>query len=170
MTARVKKSETAGPEAVDAAAALQATASLIDRMVVFRLAGQRYGLPIESVQEIQQIVAFSEVPGGSEIIIGMVNLRGAVIPALDIRRLVGLEREEYHVDTPMIICRLDGDTVALLVDEVEDVVVLPEDCMVAPPKLHALSDKMIGVCRLGESLVYLLDVDRLVAPVDLEVG
>ncbi|MDP2401006.1 MAG: chemotaxis protein CheW, partial [Actinomycetota bacterium] len=78
--------------------------------------------------------------------------------------------EEYHVDTPMIICRLDGDTVALLVDEVEDVVVLPEDCMVAPPKLHALSDKMIGVCRLEENLVFLLDVDRLIAPVDLEVG
>ncbi len=139
-------------------------------MVVFHLAGQSYGLPIESVQEIQQIVAFSEVPGGGDAIVGMVNLRGTVIPALDIRGLVGLPREEYRLDTPMIICRVDGDLVALVVDEVEDVVVLPEGCVSPPPRLHALSDRMVGVCHLDDNLVFLLDVDRLVAPVDLDVG
>lgn len=139
----------------------------IERVVTFHLGGQRYGLPIESVQEIQQIVAFSDVPGGHGSLVGMVNLRGAVIPAIDMRSLIGLPREEYHLDTPMIICRVGDDLVALVVEEVEDVIVLPTGRIMAPPKLHALSDRMIGVCHLDDGLVFLLDVERIVKRVDL---
>lgn len=140
----------------------------IEQMVTFHLAGQRYGLPIAKVQEIQQIVAFTGVPSVGSAVIGMINLRGQVIPAIDLRALFGLPHLEYHLDTPMVICRVDGHMVALVVDEVEDVIDLPEGCMSPPPGMHALASKMIGVCRLEAQLVFLLDVDRLVAPVDLD--
>lgn len=133
----------------------------IDRVVAFFLAGQRYALPIERVQEIQQIVAFADVPGGGMGVVGMVNLRGDVIPAIDARRLVGLSVEEYRLETPMIICRVHGQLLALIVDEVQDVIELPEGCLQDAPAMHALSSKMIGVCRLSEGLVYLLDLDLL---------
>lgn len=136
----------------------------IDRMVVFHLADQRYAVPISAVQEIQQIVAFAEVPSGFDAVIGMINLRGRVIPAFDMRLLIGLPVQEYHVDTPMIICKVGDQLVAVVVDEVEDVVVLPEDCLSAPPRMHALSGRMIGVCRMGMDLIYLLDMEKLMAP------
>lgn len=133
----------------------------IDRIVAFHLAGQRYGLPIDGVQEIQQIVAFSEVPSGGTGVVGMVNLRGRVIPAIDARRLVGLPAEEYALETPMIICRVGDEAVALIVDEVQDVIELPEGCLQPAPAMHALSSKMIGVCRLSDGLVYLLDLELM---------
>lgn len=141
----------------------------LDQMIAFHLEGQRYGLPIVSVQEIQQIVTFSQETG-SGIVVGMVNLRGDVIPAIDMRALIGLPHQDYHVNTPMIICRTSDGLVALIVDEVEDVITLPVDCLAPPPKLHSLSDRMMGVCRLSTGLVYLLSVDALVAPLGLDSG
>jgi len=132
-----------------------------DQIVAFFLGGQRYALPIERVQEIQQIVAFSEVPESRQSVVGMVNLRGEVIPAVDVRRLVGLPQQDYCLETPMIICRHGGQLVALLVDEVQDVLGLPVGCVQEAPALNALSSKMIGVARLDDGLAYLLDLDKL---------
>lgn len=143
------------------AAAVDSRGQVIDRMVAFYLADQRYAFPIDRVQEIQQIVAFSEVPGGGMGVVGMVNLRGQVIPAVDVRQLVGLPRQEYTLETPMIIARLHDQLVALVVDEVEDVIELPEDCMQAAPPMHSMAAKMIGVCRMSDGLIYVLDLELM---------
>lgn len=134
---------------------------VLDRMVAFYLADQRYAFPIDQVQEIQQIVAFSEVPGGGMGVVGMVNLRGQVIPAVDVRQLVGLPRQDYTLETPMIIAHIKGQLVALVVDEVEDVIELPDACMQEPPAMHSMAAKMIGVCRMDDGLIYVLDLESL---------
>jgi len=144
--------------------------SIVQQMVAFHLGGQRYALPIRGVQEIQQIVALSEAHGGSAAVIGMVNLRGSVIPAIDMRVLLGLEKQEYRLDTPMIICRVGDGFVALVVDDVEDVIDIPDGALSPPPKLHSMADRMIGVCHLDTELVFLLSVDKLVAPLGLDSG
>jgi purine-binding chemotaxis protein CheW len=133
----------------------------VEQVVAFHLAGQRYALPIERVQEIQHIVAFSEVPSGGAAVVGMVNLRGNVIPSIDLRVLVGLPTIEYGLETPMIICHASGELVAVLVDGVEDVIELPPGCLQDSPAMHALSSKMLGVARLESGLVYVLDLDLL---------
>jgi purine-binding chemotaxis protein CheW len=127
------------------------------------LGSQRYGLPLDQVQEIQQIVAFSDVPSDGLGVVGMVNVRGDVVPAIDVRQLVGMDERAYTLETPMIIARAGAHSVALIVDAVEDVVTLPEGCLQTASPMHALSSKMIGVARLEDGLVYLLDVDRLLA-------
>jgi len=138
------------------------TCVMVERAVAFILGGQRYALPIEVVREIQHIVAFSEVPSGGAGIVGMVNLRGNVIPAVDLRRFLGLEPRAYTLETPMIIAEYRDEVLALLVDEVEDVYELSPDCLQDPPALHQLSACMIGVARLADGLVYILDIDRLI--------
>ena len=135
----------------------------VARAVAFFLGGQRYALPLERVHEIQQIVAFSETSEGLSSVVGMVNLRGSVIPAIDMRVLVGLEKQAYTLETPMIITDTHGQMVALIVDEVQDVLELPEGCMQDAPPLHALSSKMIGVCRMADGLMNLLDIDLLLS-------
>ncbi len=138
-----------------------ASSGEVARAVAFFLGGQRYALPLERVNEIQQIVAFSETPEGRSSVVGMVNLRGNVIPAVDMRMLVGLDTQAYTLETPMIITETHGQTVALIVDEVQDVLELPEGCLQEAPPLHALSSKMIGVCRMPDGLMNLLDIDLL---------
>ncbi len=137
---------------------------IVDQVVAFFLGGQRYALPIGKVQEIQQIVALSEVPEIDDAIVGMVNLRGQVIPAVDGRRLIGLPSQPYTLETPMVICRYREDLVALVVDEVQDVLGLPAGCLQDAPALHALSAKMIGVARLSDGLAYLFDLEKLLEP------
>jgi len=141
---------------------------MLERVVAFHLGGQRYAFPIECVREIQQIVAFSEVPCGGTGIVGMVNLRGLVVPAVDIRKLVGLEPREFTLETPMIIADVSGEKMALIVDDVQDVFSLPPDCLQEAPALHQLSGLMLGVARLDDGLVYILDIERLVAAVASE--
>ena len=161
MTLAPDIAETA-PDAEKADATAGAT---IQRVLAFHLGTQRYALPIERVREIQQIVAFSEVPSSGSAVVGMVNLRGVVVPAVDMRRVVGLESCEYTLETPMIMTDVAGQVLALLVDEVQDVFLLDPGCLQESPALHALSTAMIGVARMSDGLVYVLDIDALVGPV-----
>ncbi len=134
--------------------------------IAFFLGEQRYAFPIARVQEIQQIVAFSEVPSGGGGLAGMVNLRGTVIPAVDLRRVIGMPPLDYTVETPMIICRIAADhLVAVVVDEVQDVIDVPAANVQAAPSVHALASSMLGVARMPEGLVCVLDVDAVLAPV-----
>ena len=137
---------------------------MVARVLTFFLGGQRYALPIERVREIQQIVAFSEVPSGGSAVVGMVNLRGQVIPAVDMRRLVGLELRAYTLETPMVITDVRGEVLALIVDEVQDVFEVPPDCLQDSPAMHQLSANMLGVARMSDGLVYVLDIDALAGP------
>jgi purine-binding chemotaxis protein CheW len=134
----------------------------MSEVVVFLLGDQRYALPIEAVQEIQQIVAMNEMPDSTPGVVGMINLRGAVIPAVDVRLLLGMEPRGYGLQTPMVIAKVSGGLVALLVDEVEDVATLPEGCLQPPDGIYEMADRLIGVCRLDAGLIFLLDPDRLI--------
>jgi len=142
--------------------AATAAAPDVREIVVFVLAGQRYALPIEAVQEIQQIVAMSAVPGVTPGLVGMLNLRGEIVPVVDARLLLGMETAEYTLETPMVIAHAGSSLVALLVDEVEDVVTPPPGCMQAPGEVYELADRLLGVCRLEEGFVFLLDPARLI--------
>jgi purine-binding chemotaxis protein CheW len=130
--------------------------------VTFRLGDQLYALPIETVQEIQQIVEMLPLPDSAPALVGLIDLRGTVVPAIDLRLLVGLPASDYQLETPMIFCYAREHVVALIVDGVEDVVDLPEGCVQPPSGLYSLADRMIGVARLDSGLVPLLDIDRLV--------
>lgn len=140
------------------------------RAVVFFIDDARYALPLDRVQEIQQIVAFAEVPGGGPGVLGLVNLRGAVIPAVELRTVLGLPSKELSLETPMVIARIGDQAVALVVDGVDDVVDVPAEAVQEPPSMHAIASRMIGVAHLGEDLVYLLDLDALLGALTLPAG
>jgi len=140
---------------------------LTERAVIFTLGEERYGVSVDRVREVQRIVAFSGAPSHSEAVIGMVNLRGAVVPVIDMRIVAGIPATEYTAETPMIICSTEDQLVALVVDQVEDVRDLPDARLKPLTKLHPLAQQVLGTCRCNHSLVYLLDVDALVAQVAL---
>jgi purine-binding chemotaxis protein CheW len=131
------------------------------RLVVFGLDGQRYALPLDDVQEIQQIVAFSDIPDGSSSVVGVINLRGDVVPAVDLRLVVGMPVREYDLQTPMVIARTSRGLVAFVVDSVEDVVEVAVSDIQPPSAVYELADRLRGVCRLDEGIVFVFDVEKL---------
>lgn len=137
-------------------------AGVAAQAVTFLLDGQLYGLPIEAVQEIQQLVEFTPMPDAAPALVGLIDLRGMVVPAIDLRALVGIESRPFTLETPMIFCRVRGHVVSLIVDGVEDVVDLPEGGLQPASGLYGLADRMLGMCRLPKGLVLLLDIERLV--------
>ena len=145
------------------------TCDLVEQAVAFSLDGQRYALPLADVQEIQHLVAFS---GGATdgAVLGMIDLRGEIVPAVDMRMLFGLPMASFTLETPMVVCRSSRGLVALLVDGVDDVLLLNDECILEPPALHELAPKMLGVARLDSGLVYLLDLNAVLKDVRQEVG
>jgi purine-binding chemotaxis protein CheW len=142
----------------------------IERIIVFSMDGQRYALPIDVVQEIQQIVALSEIPDHQAAVVGVINVRGQVVPVVDLRLLVGMPAKEYGLQTPMLFVRTAKGLVALIVDEVEDVIEVPPNSSQAPSRMYALADKLLSVVRLDTDLVFVFDIDRLVPAEAAGVG
>lgn len=138
-----------------------ATCILPDRLVVFVVDGQRYALPVDLVCEIQQIVAFRDRGPASGPVLGMVDLRGVTVPALDLRSMLIGEPAGLGLQTPMVIARASHTTVALVVDSVDDVLAVPSDCLQEPPAFHPLGPSLVGVVRIGEATVNVLDLDRM---------
>lgn len=138
---------------------------VVDRALTFRLDGQLYGLPLEVVVEIQHLVEPMPLPDADPSLLGLIDVRGLVVPAINMRVLIGLQPQPFTLQTPMIFCSVRGHVVALVVDSVEDVVTLPAEGLQAPSSLYGLADKMLGTARIPQGLALLLDVNRLVPAV-----
>ncbi len=134
----------------------------IDQVILFDLADQRYALPISEVQEIQQLVQPTGLPGTAPSLLGVIDLRGEVVPVIDLRLVLGMDEASYGLQTPMVVVRTGSRLAALVVDEVEDVVDVPPESMRAPSGVHELADRMLGVCRFPDGLVFVLDLERVV--------
>jgi purine-binding chemotaxis protein CheW len=138
------------------------TCEPIEQLVVFHIGEQRYAFPLSDVQEIQQIVQMAEVPDAHVGVLGMVNLRGRVIPAIDLNARLGVASGTRGLDTPMVVVRHHDGLVALVVDAVDDVLGIATGCIQPAPPLHPLESVMHGVARLEDGLVYVLDSSRLI--------
>lgn len=133
-------------------------------LVVFCLDDQRYGLPLSRVQEIQQIVALADLPVGTSSVVGMVNVRGSMVPVVDLRLRLGLPGLLWALQTPMIFCQSGDGVVALIVDAVEDVLEVSVGAMQPPSRIYELADMLLGVAMPDNEPVLVLDIDRVIPP------
>jgi len=136
-------------------------------LVVFCLDGQRYAVPLNRVQEIQQIVALADIPDGSSSVVGMVNLRGSMVPAIDLRVRLGLSATPWGLQTPMVFCGSGDGVVAFIVDSVEDVIEVAASAMQPPSRIYELADMLLGVAMPENEPVLVLDVDKVIPPMDM---
>lgn len=133
----------------------------------FILAGEEYGLEILKVQEINGVTEVTRVPRTPDYVRGVINLRGRVIPVVDLRGKFRLERVEDTDKTCCIVVQLDrgGDTVTMgvIVDDVSEVLNIGEDQIAPPPSFGADvdADFIIGMGKLEERVVILLDIDAV---------
>ena len=131
-----------------------------------------FGIEVVKVQEVLRCQEMTRVPLAPEVIEGLINLRGQIVTALDMRRRLGLSAMQAgHVPMNMVI-RCDDGAVSLLVDEIGDVIEVSENSFENPPEtLRGPSRELVrGVYKLKERLMLVLDTDRAVSDVDEATG
>lgn len=142
--------------------------------VTFKLAGEEYGIDILKVQEIRGFERTTKIPNTQEYILGVINLRGSVVPVVDLRIKFNLPSIEHGASTVIILVRIrssNGErTVGLVVDAVSDVHLINNDEVTVTPSLGAniARDFITGLATVEEKMIILLDIDRLVATGILE--
>lgn len=134
-----------------------------DKFLTFHLAGEDYGIAIAHVTEIIGIQKITEVPDMPDFVIGVINLRGNVIPVMDVRLRFGVEEKKYDERTCIIVVEINNTSVGLVVDKVNEVVDIPEDQIEPAPKTgKSTSSRFIqGMGKIGDDVKILLKVDKL---------
>lgn len=133
------------------------------QVVSFRLGAEEYGVDIMIVQEIILLGVVTQVPEVPDYVLGVINLRGNVIPILNLRRRFCMPDEAATDATRIMVINLAGRTVGVVVDGVSEVLRLQRDDIApTPASLHAAGkDYVQGLARRGERLLILLDMQRL---------
>lgn len=133
------------------------------QLVTFRVASEEFGIDILSVQEIIRTMDITKVPRAPMIVEGVINLRGKVIPIIDLRKKFGLESKPHDSKTRIIVVDLRGMVVGFVVDEVSEVLRIPSSTVEPPPAIVSGIDSeyIDGVGKIEDRLLILLDLDRL---------
>ena len=130
----------------------------------FFLQDQCFGVPVEQVQEVIRYQEMTRVPLGPDVVRGLINLRGQIVMAIDLRRRFGMQ-ERSESELPMnVVVRTEDGAVSFLVDEIGDVIEVKEDDFEhAPDNLQSRAGTLIrGVYKLPERLLVVLDTERAV--------
>jgi purine-binding chemotaxis protein CheW len=135
----------------------------------FTLGNEEYGIDILKVQEIRGYEQVTRIANAPEFIKGVVNLRGIIVPIVDMRIKFNLGQPTYDAFTVVIILNIKGRVVGMVVDSVSDVaVLLPEQIRPAPEMGTALNtDYLIGLGTLDERMLILVDIDRLMSSAEI---
>lgn len=146
----------------DGAGAPPATAG--GQLVTFRLAGDFYGIDVSHVQEVLRTQRVTPVPLAPAAVAGLINLRGQVVTAIELRERLGRPRRPVDVDPVAIVVRVQGEAVALLVDSINDVVSVSQADFEPPPEtLEGEVRSLIrGAYKLQRELLLALDCSRVV--------
>lgn len=133
------------------------------QLVTFKLAGQKYAVDILKVQEINNMKEITTIPNSPPFLEGAINLRGKVIPVLNLRVKFGLELNEAKDAAKIVIMDIRGVIMGLIVDAVSDVLRIQRDVVEPPPPVssNVSTEFIAGIAKLEEGLVILLDIDRL---------
>ena len=134
------------------------------QLVVFKLAEEEYAVSILQVQEIKRMTEITRVPHTPEYLKGVLNLRGSVLPVIDLKKRLGLPQKEYTEDTRIIIVKADEIVVGLIVDAVSEVTAVQKD-QIEPPQAVSgnIGENYIsGVGKLENRLLILLKLDELI--------
>lgn len=137
-----------------------------DKYLTFLIDKEEYGIDICHVLEIIPVTAITWVPETVDALRGIINLRGSIIPVIDVRIRFGKSEVEYDEMTCIIVIEYGEYTVGLIVDNVNEVLLITEDKMSAPPnaKLKFQNQYIKNIGKIGNQVQLLLDIDKFLFP------
>lgn len=135
------------------------------QVVSFKLGSEEYGVDIAQVQEINRMVAITHVPRAPEFMEGVINLRGQLIPIIDLRTRFAMARAEHTKNTRIVVTEIGTKRVGMVVDSVSEVLRLDTDAIEpAPEMITGVDTEYIrGVGKIEDRLIILLDLARIIS-------
>ena len=140
------------------------------QFLTFFLGDEVYGIEILRVQEIKGYTAVTHIPNTPEFIKGVLNLRGTIVPIIDLRLKFRMDSKEYDKTTVIIVVELSNRVMGIVVDAVSEVLSIPEKDVQPTPQFGSTVDVSFinGIGKSGEKLVTLLDIDRVMSVSEIE--
>jgi purine-binding chemotaxis protein CheW len=138
--------------------------------VVFELQNESYGVDITAVESIIKMQEITTLPHAPTFMEGITNLRGAIVPVIDLRKRFGMAVQEYTRDTRIVIANMRGHKLGLVVDAVSQVIRIPEEAIEPPPQMSVTVNSAFikAVAKLEDQLIILLELDRVLNTEDRE--
>ncbi len=139
--------------------------------LTFCLGGEEYGVDILKVQEIRSYDTVTRLPEAPHYIKGVINLRGTIVPVVDMRLKLNLGNADYDKHTVMIILNVGSKVIGMVVDGVSDVMTLAASQVRPPPEFAGVLDTryITGLGALDDRMLILVDIDRLMSASDMEI-
>ena len=137
--------------------------------LAFTLGKEEYGIDIQKVQELRGYDAVTRIANTPEFIKGVVNLRGIIVPIIDMRIKFNLGTPVYDQFTVVIILNIGGRVMGMVVDSVSDVITLTNEQLKPAPQMSSIveTDYLLGLGTVEERMLILLDIDKLMSSTDM---
>jgi purine-binding chemotaxis protein CheW len=134
-------------------------------LVSFKIGNEEFGVDISNVKEIIKMIQITKVPNSPDFVEGVINLRGKVIPVIDLRSRLHIEKKERDKDTRIIVVELNNSIVGFIVDAVSEVLRIPASITEAPPEMVTgfNSDFIQAVGKLEDRLLILIDLSKVLS-------
>ncbi|MBN9502061.1 MAG: chemotaxis protein CheW [Armatimonadetes bacterium 55-13] len=134
-----------------------------DQYLTFTVADEEYGVDILKVQEIKGYVPTTRIPNAPPEVVGVLNLRGTIVPIVDMRSKFDLDAADYTPFTVIVVLVVQGRVMGIIVDAVSDVINIPAKDIEPAPDFgyRGVAQSLKGMGKVGEKLVILLDIDAL---------
>ncbi|WP_456275476.1 chemotaxis protein CheW [Bacillus sp. AK128] len=139
------------------------------KVIVFQLADEEYGVPVQQVRSIEKVQHITRVPKTVKFVKGVINLRGLVTPVIDLRTRFNLEEQDYSDSSRVIIVSLEDMEVGLIVDAANDVIDIQVEAIEPPPEVvgSVEANYIKGVAKIEKRLLILLNLDAVLNPEEL---
>jgi purine-binding chemotaxis protein CheW len=136
-----------------------------NQCVIFEVSGEFYGVDIAAVESIIKMQPITVVPHAPAFVEGVINLRGAVLPVLDLRKRFGLPGRQSDKDSRIVVVALGETEVGMIVDGVSEVLTVPEGAVEPPPSMVTTADSafITGIAKIDGRLVILLDLEKVLS-------
>jgi len=133
------------------------------QVVSFNIEDEEFGVDILKVQEIIKTSEITSIPDSPFHVEGVINLRGKVIPIIDLRIKLGSQKKAFDHKTRILVVEIDNKTIGFIVDSVKEVLRIPQDIIETPPKIveGIKSDYITAICKLNNRLLILLDMEKI---------
>ncbi len=141
------------------------------QLVSFKIGDEEFGVDILSVQEINRMSQITKVSNKPDFIEGVINLRGRIIPVIDLLVKLGMIRKVHGKNTRIVVVELKGQILGFIVDEVSEVLRIPKDITEVPPEMvgGVDSDYITSIGKLEDRLLILLDLEKILSTSEFNV-
>jgi purine-binding chemotaxis protein CheW len=135
------------------------------QLVSFKIGNEEFGVDILNVQEINRMTQITKVPNSPDFVEGVINLRGKIIPVIDLRLRIGVAKKDADKNTRIVVVEIQEKIIGFIVDAVKEVLRIPANITEAPPELvnGIDSDFIKAVGKLDDRLLILLDLERVIS-------